>query len=167
MSQCNGLPPLARVDMPRISTMDEIGGECVDLPGRIGSLNSRTFVTPYNVTYYEPGVIVREFNHRALRLPQMREFLGPEFFNPGCATLYGNAKFDPNLPNSATNLAPETQQMYESLWAPQLYFEGNKPPCDCNGIKCDSPNGPNGWRFTSSGDVAWQTKQGNQVRQAQ
>lgn len=154
--QCNGLPPTCRVDMPRISTWSEKGGECADIPGKRGSLNQKTYVTPYGVTYYEPGVTVSEFNHRALRLPQKRDFLGAEFYNAGCATLYGRSNFDPSLPNSARNLNTESEEMYQSLWMPQPYFTTNNPPCECNGIKCDSYNGPKGWVMDKNGVLAWQ-----------
>jgi hypothetical protein len=141
--------------MPRISTLDQQGGECAIVPGKIGELGSQKMVTPYGVTYYRPGVTVREFNGPELRLPQKRAFLGPEFFNSGCATLYGNSRFNSG-PNSALTDQAATQSMFNYTFSPRPYFEGNNASCYNAGVKCVGPNGALGWMMNKEGNLLWQ-----------
>jgi hypothetical protein len=143
-SLCSDVTSSCRVDLPRISTLDTKGGECAIEPGKIGDLGSKKFVTPYNVTYYQPGVTIREFNHEGLRLPQKREFLGPEFFNSGCTTLYGNNRFTTG-PNTADTDSKDTMAMFDYTFATRPYFEGNNVTCSTVGAKCAGPNSPLGW----------------------
>ena len=155
MAACMDLEKDCRVDMKRISTLDSKGGECAIVPGRIGDLGSSKVVTPYGVTYYRPGVAVREFNGPELRLPQKREFLGPEFFNSGCATMYGNNRFQSG-PNSAATDSAATQAMFNYSFAPRPYFEGNAASCYDAGAKCMGPNSALGWMMDKSGKLLWQ-----------
>lgn len=156
MSSCSGVQGDCRVDMPRISTLDQQGGECAVVPGKIGDLGSQKMVTPYGVTYYRPGVTVREFNGPELRLPQKRAFLGPEFYNSGCATLYGNSRFNSG-PNSAVTDQVATQAMFNYSFSPRPYFEGNNASCYNAGVKCTSPNGALGWMMDKEGKLLWQS----------
>lgn len=157
MSQiCSDVQSYCRVDAPRISTLESRGGECATDQGVIGDLGSSKTVTSYGVTYYHPGVVVREFNHPPLRLPQKREFLGPEFFNSGCATLYGNTRFDSG-PNSALTDAAATRAMFDYNFASRPYFEGNNASCYNAGVKCTSPNSALGWMMDPSGKLLWQS----------
>ena len=157
---CSGISGDCRTNAPRISTMDSQGGECIVEQGRIGDLGSKTFTTPYNVVYQRPGVTVREFNHAGLRLPQKREFLGPEFFNSGCATLYGNSRFGGG-PSSATE-SSQTEAMFDYNFAPHSYFEGNDADCSCTLAKCNSlPNTAQGWMLNKNGDLLWQAAERN------
>lgn len=151
---CHDLPSDCRVDMPRISTMSSKGGECVIDPGKIGDLGSQSFVTPDNVVYYRPGVTVREFNHADLRLPQKRTFLGPEFFNAGCATLYGSTRFNNGQPSANADNAA-TDAMFNYNFAPRPYYEGNNVDCVTAGVKCISPNSALGWMMNKNGEVLW------------
>lgn len=155
---CTGLPPTCRVDLPRVSTFSDRGGECVDLPGKVGSLQRHTYVTPENVIYYSPGTTLREFNGPSLRLPQKQDFLFPYVFNGGCSTLTTKQPFAPGAPNSATNLSSSSQNFYASQWAPMRLFEGNAASCNCSGIKCDSPNGTVGWMLDKNGNPLWTTR---------
>ena len=156
MSLCSDVTKDCRVDLKRISTLDSKGGECAIEPGKIGDLGSSKLTTPYGVTYYRPGVTVREFNHAELRLPQKREFLGPEFFNTGCATLYGNSRFNQG-PNSATTDSAASLAMYDYVFSPRPYFEGNNASCYNAGVKCMSPNSALGWMQDKNGNLLWQT----------
>lgn len=158
---CHSSQPICRVDMPRISTMSDIGEECVQVPGMVGSLQSQVFTTPYNVTYRRPGVVIREFNPRSLRLPQKRPFLGPEIFNSGCATLYSNDHFHPERPLSHRNVSSATQHMYDTLWNDPGLFQGNNPPTNCACSKCDGPTSVLGWRMDSDGELVWKKKMGS------
>lgn len=155
MSTCFDLKKDCRVDLPRISTMDTKGGECAIVPGKIGDLGSSKIVTPYGVTYYRPGVTTREFNGPDLRLPQKRDFLGPEFYNSGCATLYGNTRFTQG-PNSAVTDSAATMAMFDYTFAPRPYFEGNAASCYNAGAKCMGPNSALGWMTDKSGTPMWQ-----------
>lgn len=161
-STCNSVTADCRVDLPRISTLDSRGDECATVPGKIGDLGSKVFVTPYNVTYYRPGVTVREFNGPDLRLPQKRTFLGPEFYNSGCATLYGNSRFNIG-PNTADTEAAGSRAMFEYSFAPQPYFQGNRVDCTNAGAKCASPNSALGWMLLPDGNLMWQQQSQNAV----
>ena len=153
---CNDVKSECRVNLGRISTPDLAGDECAIVPGKIGDLGSKKYISPYNVTYYRPGVTVREFNGPDLRLPQKREFLGPEFYNSGCATLYGSGRFESG-PNSATSDPASTENMFNYVFAPQPYFQGNNVPCYSAGVKCDGPNSALGWMLDASGNPLWQS----------
>lgn len=155
MSSCSDVTKDCRVNLPRISTLDTPGGECAVVPGKIGDLGSSKIVTPYGVTYYRPGVTVREFNHPSLRLPQKREFLGPEFYNSGCATLYGNSRFQQG-PNSALSDADATQAMFNYNFRAQPFFQGNTASCYNAGAKGPSPNSALGWMTDRNGALLWQ-----------
>ena len=165
MSFCSDLKSDCRVDLPRISTYDSKGQECSIDPGKIGDLGSKIFVTPSNVTYYRPGVTIREFNHPALRLPQKREFLGPEFYNSGCATLYGNSRFNVG-PNSASLTAEKiaTEAMYDYNFETQPYYQGNDFDCYNAGVKCTGPNSALGWMLTKDGGLLWNSKDQGQEK---
>jgi hypothetical protein len=156
MSVCHSLPGDCRTDAPRISTPDQKGGECAIVPGKIGDLGSKVFVTPYNVTYQRPGVTVREFNHAGLRLPQKREFLGPEFFNAGCATLYGNSRFGGGESSAHDSMA--TEAMFDYNFSAQPYYTGNNFPCENAGAKCASANSALGWMLNKNGQLLWQSQ---------
>jgi hypothetical protein len=164
MSICSDVKSDCRVDLPRISTYDSKGQECAIVPGKIGDLGSKIYTTPYNVVYYRPGVTVREFNHAGLRLPQKREFLGPEFFNTGCATLFGNNRFNVG-PNSADTDSIGTQAMYDYNFAPQPYFQGNDFDCYNAGVKCVSPNSALGWMLTKDDKLLWKSKNQEELTQ--
>ena len=156
MSSCSDVTKDCRVDLKRISTLDTPGGECAVVPGKIGDLGSSKIVTPYGVTYYRPGVTVREFNHAELRLPQKRAFLGPEFFNSGCATLYGNSRFQQG-PNSAVTDSLATQAMFDYNFGSQPFSQGNAVACYNAGMKGPSPNSALGWMTDQSGNLLWQS----------
>jgi hypothetical protein len=151
---CTESHPTCRVNLPRL------GQECVNVPGRIGTLQGHTYVTPNNVIYNEPGTTIREFNPRDLRLPQKRAFLGPEVFNGGCATLYSNSNFNPEDPNSATSLSGPSNHMFNSMWTPMPYGQGNHAPCQCACTKCDGPNSAVGWMKTKNGKLKWEERAG-------
>lgn len=166
MSQvCSDVARDCRVDLPRISTMGTQGGECAIVPGKVGDLGSKVFVTPYNVIYQRPGVTVREFNHEGLRLPQKREFLGPEFFNSGCATLYGNSRFNQG-PNSAQE-SQETENMFNYAFATQPYFQGNDFDCACVLGKCagDLSNSAMGYMLDDNSQLLWKSKAAGALNQ--
>lgn len=156
MSICNDVTKDCRVDMGRIGTMGSKGNECALDAGKIGDLGSSKTITPYGVTYYRPGVVVREFNHNDLRLPQKREFLGPEFYNSGCGTLYGNSRFNQG-PNSATTETSATMSMYNYMFGSEPYFQGNSANCYDAGVKCSGPNSALGWMTDKTGKLLWQT----------
>ena len=162
---CHDVKSDCRVDLPRISTMSSPGGECVIERGKIGDLGSKVFVTPEGVTYYRPGVTIREFNHAGLRLPQKRTFLGPEFFDSGCATLYGSNRFNDG-PSSANSDSAATEAMFNYTFAPRPYYEGNSFNCVQAGAKCDSPNSALGWMLTPSGEVMWRVNIQDQLNGA-
>ncbi len=143
--------------MPKISTWDNPGNECVIVPGKIGDLGTKRFITPDNVEFVQNGVTVREFNHRALRLPQKRPFLGPEFFNSGCATLYGTVGYDTNMAD--VNPAV-TANMFNNVFASQGFFEGNNPAPCCTGVKAASSNSALGYARDDKGQLLW-TKNNN------
>ena len=164
MSSCSDVKSDCRVDLPRISTYGSKGQECSIVPGKIGDLGSKMYTTPYNVVYYRPGVTVREFNHAGLRLPQKREFLGPEFFNSGCATLYGNNRFNQG-PNTATSDSMGTQAMFDYNFATQPYYQGNNFDCYNAGAKCVSPNSALGWMLGKDNQLLWKSQ--NQSGEAQ
>jgi hypothetical protein len=161
---CYDVAADCRVDLPRISTMDTKGGECSIDGSVIGDLGSKTYVSPYNVVYQRPGVTIREFNHAGLRLPQKRTFLGPEFFNSGCATLYGNSRFNGG-PSSAMTDNSSVQAMFDFNFAPRPYFDGdgNNYPCFCAGSKgCGNLSSSFlGWEMDSTGTPIWKSKQQN------
>jgi len=167
MSICSDVARDCRVDLPRISTMNSKGDECAIVPGKVGDLGSKVFTTPYNVVYQRPGVTIREFNHEGLRLPQKRSFLGPEFFNSGCATLYGNSRFNQG-PNSA-NESTDTSAMFDYAFATRPYFEssaGGAGPCYCAGAKCSDPvNSFIGWNLDKDGQLGWKSKNQNAMMQ--
>jgi hypothetical protein len=152
---CHSVTGDCRTMAPRISTMSEPGGECVIEKGKIGDLGSEVFVTPDNVVYYHNGVTVREFNHAGLRLPQKRTFLGPEFYDSGCATMYGNSRFNPGEPSSAQSDSAATEAMFNYVFAPQPYFEGNNVDCTTALSKCQGPNSALGWMMDSNGQLLW------------
>ena len=154
---CSDVSKYCRVNLPRISTMDTPGGECIIERGKLGDLGSKKFVTPENVTYYQPGVTIQEFNHQELRLPQKRSFLGPEFFNSGCATLYGDSRFD-NGPNSALSDNQSTTAMFDYNFAPQAYYDTNNINCSTAGVKCAGPNSALGWTLDANGTPYWMSK---------
>jgi hypothetical protein len=163
-SLCHEVKSDCRVDLPRISTMSTPGGECVIERGKIGDLGSKVYVTPDDVTYYRPGVTIREFNHAGLRLPQKRTFLGPEFFDSGCATLYGSNRFN-NGPSS-TNESLATESMFNYSFAPRPYYEGNDFSCVSAGSKCASVNSALGWMLNSDGQVLWKVNVQNDLNGA-
>jgi hypothetical protein len=156
MSACSDVTKDCQVDMGRIGMMGFNGAECAIDPGKIGDLGSSKIITPYGVTYYRPGISIREFNHGDLRLPQKREFLGPEFFNSGCATLYGNSRFNQG-PNSATTDSKSTTAMYDFVFSSSPYFEGNHASCYDAGVKCAGPNSALGWMMDPAGTLLWQS----------
>ena len=158
MSCYSSSEPVCRVDLPRISTMSEPGEECVIVPGMIGVLQRQTYITPYNTMYEKPGAIIREFNHRGLRLPQKRPFLGPEVFNSGCAPLYSTNQFRPDRPSSVQNMAPATKRMYDTLWNEPFLFHGNDPPLNCACSTCDGPNSTVGWKMDREGELLWRKR---------
>jgi hypothetical protein len=151
-SLCNDVRADCRVDLPRIG-----GGECAIDPGKIGDLGSKVYINQNNVIYQRRGVVVREFNHEGLRLPQKREFLGPEFFNSGCATLYGNSRFTQG-PNSATTDPAYTLAMFNHNFAPRPYYEGNDVNCVNAGAKCISPNSALGWMLDQHETPLWMSQ---------
>lgn len=151
------------MDLPRITTPEAVGQETAIVPGKIGDLGSSKTVSPYGVVYYRPGVTVREFNHADLRLPQKREFLGPEFFNGGCATLYANGRLASG-PSSATTDTAATSSMLDRMFASQPYFEGNQASCYNAGVKGNSPNSALGWMMDKDRNLLWEAKSPDAVR---
>lgn len=161
MSLCTDVKPQCRVDLPRISTPGHPGGECALVPGKIGDLQSKKYVTPYNVVYHRPGTTVRNWNHRGLKLPQKQDYLAPIFYDSGCSTFYGNSKLTQG-PNSATSVSPGSQAMYDAMFQPMgdahgPYFQGNHPYCNCGGCggQCLSPNTSLGWAINKDGKLNW------------
>jgi len=158
MSICADFKPQCRVDLPRISTPGHPGGECALVPGKIGDIGSKKYVTPYNVIYHEPGTIIRNWNHRGLRLPQKQAYLAPEFYNSGCSTLYGSSKFD-NGPNSATSNSASTNAMYDTMFSSMPYNEGNNVSCACGSCgTCKGYNSSAGWMVEKNGKLAWENQ---------
>ena len=160
MSSCSDVTKDCQVDLGRIGMMGSSGAECAIDAGKIGDLGSSKTITPYGVTYYRPGVTIREFNHGELRLPQKREFLGPEFYNSGCATLYGNSRFNKG-PNSANTDSNATMAMYDYVFSSSPYFEGNSASCYDAGVKCTGPNSALGWMMDPAGNLLWKSTNEN------
>lgn len=154
MSLCQNVKPKCRVDLPRISTSDQPGGECAIVPGKIGDMNTKIFTTPHNVIYTRPGVVIRNWNHRGLRLAQKQDYLTPEFFNSGCSTFYGNCHLNEG-PNSSQNLSPMTQSMYDSMFSSYDQSQGNNASSNCGGCcgRSQSYNDQNGWMVNNHGKL--------------
>lgn len=114
-----------------------------------------THVTPYGVVYQQNGMTVSDFN-RNLRLPQKRTFLGPEYFNGGCFSLY--CKDSAQCPNSRlATPSPQTEALFQAAFdTPFDPATGNNAPPPCFGGNCNSYNSVTGWEITSSGKLRWQ-----------
>ena len=127
---------------------------------------SQTYTTPTGVVYRNFGMTVQDYN-RGLRLPQQRTFVGPEYFNSGCTSLY--CKDAQMCPSSVEAQSCErTTDMLDYLFERQSDFTGNNAPPPCFGGKCVDYGSTLGWQLSSSTDpasqqqlpVAWQTTQG-------
>lgn len=146
--------PACRVQLPVISTWERPGDETVIEHGKIGDLGSKTYISPNNVIYQQPGVTIREFNHRGLNWHQKKEHLGPEFFNTGCATLYGNSLHD-HGPNTTVD-DKKTQDMFNYYFSSVEAFRGNNPWIGNAGVKHSTMNSANGWHVEKNGELIWE-----------
>lgn len=127
--------------------------------GKVGAVQAKTYVTPYDVIYPFNGTIMREFNHDGLRLPQKREFLGPQYFGGGCSALYGSSEYD-SVPGVTKSHHDLNNMPYVNAFVHEKIYEGNNPPpCISNCSKCDtnSPNSVHGWVLSATGKPLWQT----------
>lgn len=113
-----------------------------------------SWVSPGGVAYSMSGMTVRDFN-RGLRLPQKRDFLGPEIYNGGCAPLM--CKDTTNCPNSVrTTTSPQVSAMFDQAFSSMSDFTGNDAPTSCFVGDCASYNSVTGWQYTSEGALLWQ-----------
>jgi len=87
--------------------------------------------------------------------PQRRTFLFPAMYNSGCETLYcNNTAQCPNTSRATTS--PATRQMFDVMFGSyDPYGQVNGTSTACSGVKCNSPNGTNGWRYGADGRPMW------------
>jgi hypothetical protein len=117
---------------------------------------SQNYTTPQGVTYHQYGMTVSDYN-QGLRVPQMRTFLGPEFFNGGCTSLY--CKDSTMCPNSVkAQTCAQTQDMFKYLFDSERSFVGNTAPPACFGGKCSGYSSVPGWETSASNptQLKWQ-----------
>jgi hypothetical protein len=114
------------------------------------------FTTPQGITYRMNGMTVSDYN-RGLCQPQMRTFLGPEYFNSGCSSLYCRDK--QTCPNSKmASGCNQTGDMMSYLFESQADFIGNDAPPPCfGGSKCGGYGSVVGWETNPNGPgLKWQ-----------
>jgi len=121
---------------------------------------NQSYTTPGGVTFRTNGMTVTDFN-QGLRLPQMRTFLGPEYWNAGCTSLYcKDSTMCPGGTN-ATTCAP-TGDMFNYLFESHSDFTGNDAPPACFGGLCSGYSSVLGWETSNTGmGTKWQA-QGSQ-----
>lgn len=137
-----------RVLTPTISVPGDdpkSGNECVIETDRVGDVGSRRQETSAGVIYYRPGMVIREFNHRNLRVPQMRDWLGPQYFYSGCVTRYGNSSVQKGCGQPSEAITEETQNMYDHLFTSQDYGIATKSCTECAGVKNGTLNSYTGY----------------------
>lgn len=146
-----------RVRLPTLNDTKVKGELCTSSPG-IGDLGSKTLVGTNNVVYQRPGLTVRDFNGSNLRLPQKREFLGPEVFNQGCVGLYGSSQFNTNDPATSVLDDKNEAHMFDYYFQSQPYFEGNHFSCSNAGVKEAGTNSALGYMKDKNGNLLWQSQ---------
>lgn len=113
-----------KVDIGHVSTPGfPNGSEHVLVPGKIGDFGSQTYIADNNVVYRRNGVTIREFNHKDLRLPQKRTFLGPEIYNQGCMGLYGRSSCD--VVAKPADDGPRAKEMWDYLFSGSGIYVGS------------------------------------------
>lgn len=118
---------------------------------------SQTYTDPYNVTSHVYGMTVQNYNE-GLRQPQMRTFLGPEYFNAGCTSLY--CKDSQMCPSSVPAQSCErSNDMFAYLFEQQSNFTGSNPPPACFGGKCSGYDSTVGWSVSKQNPtkLQWQS----------
>lgn len=133
---------VCRTYAPRASTMSEAGHECVYLPNRQGEVGARSILMANNTVQRMSGAIVQNFNHSELRVPQRREFLGPEVFNSGCAALFD---YDGRADVGAGESRDMSRQALDMAFASMDQHVGNSFPHQYAGLKCKTVNSASGW----------------------
>lgn len=117
---------------------------------------SQRYTTPTGVTFRNNGMTVQDFN-AGLRLPQMRTFLGPEYFNSGCTSLYCKDDTMCRGSKTARECQPTSDMMAYNFEA-QCDSTGNSSPPWLAVGKGVTYNSTLGWELsdTSPGLLKWQ-----------
>jgi len=117
------------------------------------------YTNQFGVKYVRPGMTVSDFN-RGLRVPQQRTFLGPEYFNGGCAPLY--CKDGVQCPQSVVASTPaRTNALFEAAFGTLCPLTGNDAPPECFLGKCSGYNSTIGWEVVPSSSVSLNGKKNN------
>lgn len=118
---------------------------------------SQNYTTTGGIALHQYGMTVQNYNE-GLRQPQMRTFLGPEYFNAGCTSLYCK---DSNMCPSSVPArgCARSSDMFNYLFDHQSDFTGNDAPPACFGGKCSGYDSTIGWQLSSTqpSTVQWQT----------
>src|SRR5579872_1435104 len=118
-------------------------------------VGNQTFTNDNGVTFRQYGMTRQNYNV-GLRMPQMRTFLGPDYFNSGCTSLY--CKDGAMCPQSV--VAKECQlssDMFDYLFTHQGHHTGNGAPPPCFGGKCSGYDSTLGWQTdTNAAVLNWQ-----------
>lgn len=117
------------------------------------------FTTAQDVTYRVNGMTISDYN-AGLRQPQMRTFLGPEYFNSGCSSLYCRDKEACGGNMKLAKGCGQTGDMMSFLFESQADFIGNDAPPPCfGGSKCGGYGSVLGWETNPKGPgLKWQAE---------
>jgi len=118
---------------------------------------SQNYTNPGGVTFHTYGMTVQDYN-AGLRQPQMRTFLGPEYFNSGCSSLYCKDSALCQQSKMAQG-CQRSDDMFTYLFAHQSDFTGNNAPQSVAiGSKCSGYNSVKGWELSSTNptQLKWQ-----------
>lgn len=116
------------------------------------------YTTPSGITYRINGMTITQPD-KGLRMPQMRSFLAPEYYNSGCSSLY--CKDAQMCPSSVTIQSDhENNDMMNFLFESHSDFTGNDAPPQCfaGGDKYSGYNSVRGWQTSGlSSQMQWQS----------
>jgi hypothetical protein len=119
---------------------------------------NQVYTNPQDVTFREYGMTVQNYNS-GLQMPQMRTFLGPEYFNGGCTSLY--CKDSTMCPTGSTARSCQpSSDMFDYLFTSQSDFTGNSAPPQIAGGKCVSYDSVLGWELGANGEPKWKAQSG-------